>query len=271
MIAVHRFGNLGDALGQYCFGRLLARNFNYALRAIPLPGFPETFLDIDGEEILAPDLHIEGQWPRDAYSGRNLERGELTCAPRSKLTVRGGFQRVEFYRELENEIREKWLKLSTPPSPRGVGDFAICLRSTMNGKPQVAESEKHAKRFETASLLNEQEVRRLAATVSYSRLYLVTNLPEHPLVRALRDLGGEVVVEGEMKEFLFLRSFQKVAISQDSLSWWASFLGHAREIYFPKCDRGIWSHPEPSHLSYQPWWHGIDLRGKNDPRYVYDW
>lgn len=119
-------------------------------------------------------------------------------------------------------------------------------------------------------MLNEAEIRRLVRTVGHERLYLLTDAPGHPLVAAVRDLGAEVVSLGGMADFRFIHSFQKVAICQSTFHWWAAFLGAAREIYFPPCDRGVWGHPEPAVLAHDPCHYGIDLR-VDEERYIYDW
>ena len=119
-------------------------------------------------------------------------------------------------------------------------------------------------------MLNEAEIRRLVRTVGHERLYLLTDAPGHPLVAAVRDLGAEVVSLGGMADFRFIHSFQKVAICQSTFHWWAAFLGAAREVYFPPCDRGVWSHPEPALLAHEPGHHGIDVR-VDEARYIYDW
>ena len=118
--------------------------------------------------------------------------------------------------------------------------------------------------------MSEEEIRRLVRTVGHERLYFVTDRPEHPLFTRLRDLPGEVVSGSVMEDFRFIQSFQKIAIGQSAFQWWAAFLSEAREIYFPKMNRGLWSHPEPATLAWEPGHYGTDLR-VDEERYIYDW
>ena len=107
-------------------------------------------------------------------------------------------------------------------------------------------------------------------TVPHERLHIVTDAPGHPLVAAVQDLGAEVFHEGPMADFRCIQAFQKIAICQSTFHWWAAFLGAAREIYYPRDDRGPWSHPVPAHLAHEPGHYGIDLR-VDEARYIYDW
>jgi hypothetical protein len=274
MIVLRRRGNLWNWLFQYCFARVLAGRFGYRVVALPVLGFPGTFAEARGEEVYGSEARWQGQWPFDAYSGRRLAREELLQAPGQRLTLDGLFQRWELIAEAREEIRGDWLRVDGALPVRASGDFAICVRlgerrtkadggmeNGKDGKDGVKESD---------GVLTEAEIRRLARTVGHERLYLVTDAPGHPLVAGLRDLRAEVVSLGGMEEFRFIHSFQKVAIGQSTLHWWAAFLGAAREVYFPPCDRGVWGHPEPAHLAHEPGHWGIDLR-VDEERYVYDW
>ena len=96
MIRVHRLERLGNLLSQHCFARVLASRFSYTLAAPLIAGFSGTGAPVKGEEILGPEIIWEGQWPREAYSGRRLERAELFQPPGARITVRGWFQRFFF-------------------------------------------------------------------------------------------------------------------------------------------------------------------------------
>ena len=259
MVHIRHFGGLGNMLGQYCFGRSLAERFGYMMPAAPITGLPQTLRGIKGEMFIAPNLEIGGQWPQDASTCRNLDPGELEIPPASVVTVNGWFQRFELYRDIRDRIQNDWLAVPVAPPPRAAGDFAICLRTRVSDM------------FEAECTTTEDEVRRLSRILAGGRLFLIADDCEHPLIHALRDLNGEMLVADLFEQFLLVRSFQKVAFCQDALFWWATFLGCAREIYFPKCDRGIWSHAEPAPLGQAPWWHGIDLRVSDEERYIYDW
>ena len=281
MVFLRRRRLLGEWLFQYCFARVLARRFGYRLAALPVAGFPGTLAEMPGEEVYGPVGCWQGQWPFEAWSGRRLERAELGQAPGQRLTLDGGFQRFEFIAEAREEIRGDWLRMDGAEAMRPSGDFAIALEAggsmddgKAERKPRAMGAGGKGKRDdgkEADGLLTEEGIRRLVGTVGHERLYFVTDRPGHPLLGRLRDLRGEVIEADGLAGLRCLRSFPKVALGQSALHWWAAFLGEAREIYFPRCDRGPWSHPEPAHLAHEPGHYGIDLRVRDEARYIYDW
>ena len=187
------------------------------------------------------------------------------------MTLHGWFQRFELISERAEDIREDWLRLDAPLPERAAGEFLICLRLSdyvVDRGEKVKEE-----RLDTFahSTLTEEEVRRLVRTVKHSRLHFVTDEPGHAIFERMRDLGGTVHSGKAMEDFRLIHSFQKVAICQSTFHWWATFLGRAREIYFPPCNRGIWSKPERECGMAAPVHYGIDLRVPGDGRYIYDW
>ena len=270
MILLHRRDRLGNWMFEYCFARVLTRRFGYRLAALPMPGFPGTFAEISGEEVYGPGVCWQGNWPFDAHSGRRLAKEELFQAPGQRLTLSYAYQRFELIADAREEIREDWLRVEGACPVRRSGDFLICLRlgDVYSTADKTVEGEQGAKWSD--GVLNEAEIRRLVRTVPHERLYILTDAPRHPLLAAVRDLGAEIFSAGGMEDFRFIHSFQKVAICQSTFHWWAAFLGAAREIYFPPCNRGVWSHPEPAQLADEPGHYGIDLR-VDEERCVYDW
>jgi len=271
VILLRRRDRHGNWLFEYYFARVLAQQFGYRLAAFPMAGFAGTRAEVVGEEVFGPQARWGGNWPFDAHSGRRLDRGELFLAPGQRLTLDGLFQRWELIAEAREEIKEDWLRVDGAGSVRGSGDFAIALRLGAGGGMEEGGGVDGKEGVQWRhGVLSEAEIRRLVRTVEHERLYLVTDVPEHPLVVAVRDLGAEVVSGAVMDDFRCIHSFQKVALCQSTFHWWAAFLGAAREIYFPRCDRGVWGHPEPAVLAHEPGHYGIDLR-VDEERYIYDW
>ena len=261
MILLRRRDRLGNWLFQYCFARVLAQRFGYRLEVLPVAGFPGSFAELAGEEVYGPEVRWHGQWPYEAYSGRRLVREEFFQRPGQRLMLDGWFQRFELIAAAREEIRRDWLRVDGTLPVRPSGDLAICLRLGADYAQAGSLAD---------SILREEEIRRLARCVPHERLYFVTDAPGHPLLAKLGDLGAEVFAGGGLADFRFIQSFQKIAFCQSTFQWWAAFLSEAREIYFPPCDRGLWSHPEPADLAWQPSHWGIDLR-VDEESYIYDW
>lgn len=260
----------GISLFHYCFGRVLAARWGYSWSIGSLPWMSRTQRWHDGKNVFSPVWVWDGQWPIDAYSGRAIAAGELRDQPGARVTLSGSFQRFELIKDFRETIRNDWLFRDDVPGQRPSGDFVICLhRGDVMG---VVPSERKMPSEELIdeSGLTDGEVRHLANTVSHDRLYMAVSNANDPQLERLRDLNAEVILFQGLRGFLEVRSFQKIAFGQSAVQWWAAFLSDSREIYFPPCDRGVWSHPQVAAQSSDPWHHGIDLR-VDDDRYIYDW
>jgi hypothetical protein len=270
MITFLQRGRLGNLLSQWAFARLLAERWAYAFDAPRINGFPGTGQAVTGTRILSSLAVWDGQWPNDAFSGRRIDPTELWHAPNAMLTLRGFFQRFELIASKREEITHDWFRLEAPLPRRPAGDFLICLRLTDYAARKGLRVEKELDSLPN-SILQEEEIRRLARTVSHRELHIVTDQPDHEILEKLADLGAEIHSGHTLHDFRLIHSFQKVAICQSTFHWWATFLGRAREIYFPPLTRGIWSKGERVAPLGSPIHYGIDLRVPDDPRYVYDW
>jgi hypothetical protein len=188
-----------------------------------------------------------------------LVRSEIFQPPEARLNLHGSFQRFDLIAEERCRIREQWLRFDAPAPHRPVGELVICCDF----------------RYETstnsAGAFTETQIRRLIRTVAHDRLWIVAEDLCHPIVTILREFGGEVASLCGADQLQFIRSFQKIAISQSALHWWGAFLSEAKEIYFPKIDCGPWSHPEPAKFAHDPAHYGIDLRVTDEDRWIYDW
>ena len=268
MITLQQRGRFGNLLSQYAFARTLTDRWGYALEANRISGFPGTAAVVDGERVVSPRVAWACQWPTDGYSARRIEARELLEPPNAHVTLHGWFQRFELISQRADDIRKDWLRLEDALPERSSGEFLICLRL---GDYVVEKADKEKLDTFAHSTLTVEEVRRLVRTVPHSRLHFVTDEPAHAIFTALRDLGGTVHSGKAMEDFRLIHSFQKVAICQSTFHWWPTFLGRAREIYFPPLNRGIWSKPGRVCAMNAPVHYGIDLRVPGDGRYIYDW
>ncbi len=278
MVEILGLKNGYSNLSQRCFAYAHSRQWGYQYVNLALPGFPGTRPNVSGRRLLGARVVLEGQWPFEEHSGRRVEMGELSLPSGALISFRGSFQRFDLISAFQEEIRGDWFRLEDAAVVRGEGEFLICIGcggQFEDKGTKIENGDIAAKREDTflrrASRLTESEIRRLVKTVSHTSLHLLVDDPNDPMLERIRDLGGTVHCGGGMEVFRLIHSFQKVAIGQSSFQWWATFLGAAREIYFPPIDRGIWSHPEPADLITDPWWWGIDLRVPDDERYIYGW
>lgn len=262
VITIHVAPTLGETLSAYCFGRILAERFGMAC-AFPL--LRNLVLDWTsvGANYIGSEVIWNGQWPFDFLSGRKVPREEFYVPLNARLRLMRGFARFDLFAHDMDFIRERWLAPVEPIPVRTAGVLGIAL-SFPNLEPEDEGDP-------AGNCLSETEIRRVVQAVRPAEVVLIASRRDHPLLRALADLSPSIEICTGWAQFLAIRSFQKVALSQDVGHWWAASLGEAREIYFPPLDRGPWSHPEPAQLAHEPAWHGTDLRAPSDSRFIYDW
>ncbi|PIR48222.1 hypothetical protein COU80_05785 [Candidatus Peregrinibacteria bacterium CG10_big_fil_rev_8_21_14_0_10_55_24] len=238
MIEVHYLGKIGNFLFQYCFGRLLAEQLGYALRAEPLPGFPGTQQRIDGQSYPDGDTLV--------LSGNVVDLPALLADTRPRhIILKGAFQRYEYYRPHRDAIRT-WLQPACTGMPAAsANDLVMQVRR---------DDYLRAVGYPLPFSYYEQ----VLTQAQYDRLVICTDGPTDPFLRRFRRFNPVIERRGVMEDFCLMHSARQIAISQSSFSWWAAFLSHAETIYFPRSLTGPFSPERPD----------IDLE-VDEPRYVY--
>ena len=268
MITVSPTVPVSETLSAYCFGRILAERFGLAFSYPAIRGLLKDS-ELEGKRVTGRSSSWWGNGPFSSQTGQRLERADFELKPYSGLRLDGGgFQRWELLAEAKQEILQDWIQTAHRVPDRDSDEFAICL-STPTERPAERAGEKPI--TVAGGCLGELEIRRLTRVAHGSRFVFVTEDAAHPLLDSLSDLGIPVLVASDWEQFLWIRAFSKVAISQNARHWWAALTGAAKEIYFPKCVKGPWTAPQRPVLSHEPWWQGIDLRVPDDARFIYDW
>ncbi len=83
--------------------------------------------------------------------------------------------------------------------------------------------------------------RLILEQVGFGRLFITSDEPFHALTEDF-DRFDPIRVENEdpIKTMALVRRFARIAISESTFSWWASYLSDAEEIYFPISISGLW-------------------------------
>jgi|GEM_PF-4430711 len=262
-------GELGNRLCAYAFGRVLAVRLRFRFEALAIPGFPQTAVQIPGEELLTRPCIWTGNWPFEAFWGRPVHPADFQRPAGYGIELSGLFNRFDLFADFQENLREDWLRLAAPLPPRESDDLVCHL--ALERAPSPGSPPKTVESLAAESSFSEQDLRQLVKVTKPKRLYLVAENSAHPFRTRLVDLKPEWFTGSELERLRFMHSFQRVAMGQSTLGWWSAFLGSAREIYFPRTEKGRWSHPAPAIMAHDPWWHGIDLRVPGDARFVFDW
>lgn len=246
MVEVIYDGGLGNYLFQYCFGRILAERLGYKLIAPPIPGFPRTLDSVDGRDYSAERiLTLRGQKPDLSLLDH--------AAAAFHIRLTGYFQRYEYYRAHRRQIRE-WLATSdTIDFEARPSDVVLSIR---RGRDYIPRYGLPLSYYENA-----------LASLEYDRVFICTNEPADPFIRFLVKKYGAILKAGTFQggkkppsyladaldNFLFIKKFDKIIISNSSYPWWAAFLSDAHEIVFPRPSSGLWSpnHPHSKNISLE--------------------
>jgi hypothetical protein len=241
MVEVIYEGRLGNNLFQYCFGRILAENLGYKLKADPIPGFPNTKALVDGHdysgyETQALSMHIV-----------DLDSVIKDKSKRKILLNKGFFQRYEYYKPYKNLIKNDWLLIDIEVNDRiEPDDVVVCIRRDDYVSGGYA--------------LPFSYYKEALSRLRYRKIFVCTDSVNDPFI-SLFKLKYNAVVRptNTLDTFKLISLFSKIIISNSTFYWWAAFLSNAKEIYSPLPLRGYWSRETPE----------IDLKIGDEDRYIY--
>ena len=221
MIEVRYRDRLGNNLFQYCLGRILAEDFGYALRAEPIPGFPNTHEKVEGIRFDSPEQTLTGQ--------RIDFEGILTNRPPRRIVLDGWFQRYEYYLPHRAKIRE-WLAFDPAvrlmePSP----DIVIHVRRT----DYVPRGWALPFSFYRNAL---EELRERGGEV-----WIVTDDERDPFFQNFAPWRPKYRSGTPLEQMAFMSSARNLVLSQSTFSWWPAFLGNAEVVVCPIPSVGCWS------------------------------
>jgi hypothetical protein len=211
MVTVRYFGRLGNNFFQYAMGRIIAERLGFKLNAEGLPGFPNTFKAVNGRSYYAPVQHL-------TESVFNFDK-VVTCQVPRHIILEGHFQRYAYYKPHKDAIRRWFMVTQEPKIMPGEDDLVVHMRLT----DQVTKS------CDLPFSYYKSMVQRL----SFNRLIICTDDPNSVYVKCLSGYNPILPGLSTFDEFNILCHAKRLVMSEATFSWWAAFLGRAREIYFP--------------------------------------
>ncbi len=252
MILVNYSGGLGNTLLQYCMGRILAERTGFRLVANHLDGFVGTAETVTGVECSSRgSVQLTNQIvniDEVVKSGSQIVLGPM-----------GFFQRYEYYKPYKEKIRQ-WLRTDYYDVGQTKNDAIIhlrlgdCVLGDLAEHPYVMPVEY----FQTA-----------LRSMSFDRLYVCSD-PEtlgHPMfheyMESFKEYDPKLLGGDYIQDFMAVKSFNKIIMSQSTFSWFAAFLSDASEIFVPVPEGGEhgneWSIESP----------GVALFVDDEERYKY--
>lgn len=243
-VRVKYLGRLGNHFFIHCFGRILAQQMGIDCWVAPLQGFPYTSTGF--AETVSPDRKVELVLTEQTVDAREL--GRRDPAPR-RIFLAGYFQRYEYYKPYKEAIRNDWLRFERIED---IDPNAMVVH--VRGGDVWQRHTNWERGFQTT--LPVSYYRNILDRTQYSRLYIVTERTDDPIVQRLCDLYRcEIVSKDPLHDFRFVASAHRIIMSKSTFAWWAAWLSDAGEIHFPREE------------SWAPKSAGISLWVDDEPRY----
>lgn len=246
LVRARLMGRLGNHLFIHCFARILASRLGCGFQAPPIAGFPNTATG-DHRRQEAGDRRTEL-----VLDGQDVDIEELAARrplPR-RVCLQGYFQRYEYYRPYKDLIRNEWLQFEPVA---GIDDDAVVVHVRGGDAWQRHSGSERGNQ----STVPVSYYRNILGQMRYSRLYIVTERADDPVVHRLRQLYQcEIVSDTPSNDLLFVASSRRLIMSRSTFAWWGAWLSRAVEIHFP-CEH-CWA-PKPK---------GVSLWVDDEPRYV---
>jgi len=227
MVLVKYRDRLGNTLFQYCLGRIIAEELDFALEAEPIEGFPNTASSVRGKSFDSPVQRLEDH-RIDLASVLN-DRSER------RIELDGWFQRCEYYSPYKAKIRE-WLKLDPAyNTPCSDADLVVNVRRTDYISLGWALPFSY---YEKAidSLLPKN-----------GRLSIVTDDPSDPFFRRFKRWRPTFFNAPPLNQFSYMTNAPRLVMSASSFSWWPAFLGNSEQAVWPQATFGVWAPGQVGH------------------------
>lgn len=234
MVELEFSGRTSNCLIQYCFGRIVAEHFGYALtftgnnHAGEFPGV----LPIGGKRIQNPVSEYN-----DTVTKQVHLRDILNDRTPRKILLRGFWQKSDFYLEHRQKMRE-WCRLPD---------------SKYKSRIQPDDVVLHIRRedyLESKSDLNFSYYdRALEMCAPYGQVYIIGAGIDQVVRNYFANYNPVYSFETHIEDFKLLQCFKKVIMSNSSFAWMGAFLSEAaKEIFYPEPIVGYWSKDQDQKL-----------------------
>jgi len=253
MIKIKYYGRLGNNLGQYCTGRILAERYGLCLCARPVKFFNNTSEKIDGLRNDKPEKSFVLRFNK--VSLEDLDKKIGSCK-NIRIGLKGTFAYYPIYKEHVNEIK-KWLYIKEPSMEQLKGKFKILKQDSFSEinidkinpddllvHVRLGDIVKNKKQLRTRSLLFDDYFGKLLPHIKFNRLFIITSEPESDHIKKFQQYNPICVFntgkDAYIEDFKMFKLFNKIAMSRSSYAWWGAWLSNAKEIYFPLPFHSLW-------------------------------
>ena len=143
-----------------------------------------------------------------------------------KIILDGNFQRVEYYKDYKEEIRN-WIKIPRFDHIEYPKETDLVVHIRGGDLFTGPFNENHAP-------LPIKYYKEIIETEKWDKLWVVTEELSNPLMNRLIELYNPKIICGDLlQDFSILHYSYNVVLSVSTLGWWGSWLNNIQRVHFP--------------------------------------
>lgn len=269
------FDGWGNMLLQQCFARTLAHETGYQLTSRKIPYLINSGnYNMSGVAVDSPTINITHTGKYRHYVDLEEIKQHMPC----KFHIRSYLEHYPTIKKYKQQIKNDWVYIHNNMSADNISTLRGKFKTADNTPVDVEEitdkdlvlSIRLGRDYlgmHRYRLLVGDYFRIVLDNCEYNRLFITSQDPFNPILRNLYE-HNPIFLEhvSPMHTFNFVRLFNKIAISQSTYSWWAAYLSHANEIYFPITKDGPWSYGKNQKPKWKDFKHDLMV---DESRYKY--
>lgn len=234
MIKVHFIGRTGNNLFQYAFGRIVAEELGYSLiyvndnhaRQFNIPTISKRTIEnpvIDFNDTIQTNITLE----EVIYRGRDHQ-----------INLGGYWQKSKFFVPYRDKLKE-WMKLPESEYIKYTDQNKDVILHIRRDDYLLAKSNIEFNYYDLC----------LQQLGDLGKVYIIGSGIDEKTKNHFSKYDVSYFNGDPYQDFLFIKGFKRVIMSNSSFCWMATFLSSSAEkVFFPKPVSGFWSDSENQRL-----------------------
>lgn len=225
MILVDNLCHLGNLMFQYSFARILAEKMNYKMILRPADELSQKHFEEKLMNNFINAIPIEGRVIQDfifitndnfRYDMNNI----LKYSGIKGIHLHGWFQRKHYYIDYLEKIKE-WFWLAESQNDYKITEKDIVL---------------HVRRGDFRGTIHSIKMsfyQNILDNLSFDRVFICGDEFDEEVVQSLTKYNPIYFHISTIEDLRFIKSFNRIIMSNSTYAWWAAMLSNAKEIYCP--------------------------------------
>jgi len=241
MIIIRYRGGMGNKFFVYCYGRILAEQFKYALCCGKIPGF-SNIQPIDGFKCNHNAVKIY-------FNNATQIFKDLNDNKHHKIILKYSMQEYYLYKNHKEKIKH-WLKPDLEFDKNNISHLDFRVKKNNIFEKTIIENIGSEDVILVQRLKNFVDLRvdikfnyfeTILNNINFKRLFIISDEFESEMFNKFSKYNPIYLFGDPLTHYSFPMLFDKMIISQSTFCWWIAWMSNAKEIYFPLTANGYWS------------------------------